>query len=116
MIFDQSDLELFRELVGSGQDVLISTHIHPDPDAIGSALAAAEIVEILGGTPTIILEDLVPIRCRFLPGASSVLSYPLTDFDRKFSSAVIVDAGSLSRIGNRLESRWVDRTESHLRT
>ncbi|MFZ5432724.1 MAG: DHH family phosphoesterase [Calditrichota bacterium] len=99
MTFPPADLDIFKNVVGDGASVLVSTHIHPDPDAIGSALAAAEIVKRLGGVPTIVLEDKVPERCRFLPGAETIISYPASPVTQRFDVAVIVDAGGLSRIG-----------------
>jgi phosphoesterase RecJ-like protein len=93
-------LETFREAVSGGETVLVSTHIHPDPDAIGSVLAVREMIEQLGGRPVVVLQDQVPPRCRVLPGAETVVTFSENAATRRFHVAVIVDAGSLSRIGD----------------
>jgi bifunctional oligoribonuclease and PAP phosphatase NrnA len=96
---DQSALEILRTAV-AGRQVLISTHVHPDPDAIGSALAGRELLLQLGSQPTIVLEGDVPRRCRILPGADHILTLSPAMSVEKFLVAVIVDSGSLSRIGD----------------
>jgi len=97
--FPESELRAFRDATRKSR-VLIATHIHPDADAIGSALAAAEIVRVLGGNPQIALEDEVPYRCRSLPGADLIAKYSAPNIENPFSVAWIVDAGSLERIGD----------------
>jgi phosphoesterase RecJ-like protein len=98
VIFAQADLDALKRTL-SGSRVLISTHIHPDPDAIGSALAMREIALQLGADPQVILGDEVPARLTMLPGAETALHYPATPVAARFRAGVIVDAGSLSRIG-----------------
>ncbi|MBU0508447.1 DHH family phosphoesterase [bacterium] len=100
MTFPETDIRCFRESLGNGARVLISTHIHPDADAIGSVLAAAEMVTGLGGAPAILLDDDVPIRCRILPGADNIISYPTGKPTERFRVGLIVDSGNLSRIGD----------------
>jgi bifunctional oligoribonuclease and PAP phosphatase NrnA len=96
-------LERFRRAV-SGQRVLISTHVHPDPDAIGSVLAVREMLIGLGAEAVAILEAEVPRRCQVLPGSNEIVPLSQSNAIDKFSVAVIVDSGSLSRIGD-VESR-----------
>lgn len=80
--------------------MLVSTHIHPDPDAIGSVLAASEILASMGAHPVVVLHDDVPIRCRILPGSETVVHFPKHAAGSVYDTAVIVDAGGLSRIGD----------------
>jgi bifunctional oligoribonuclease and PAP phosphatase NrnA len=100
VIFDTADLAALRDAVSGGKSVLVSTHIHPDPDAIGSVLAVREILQQLGAAPRVILNDPVPVRCRILPGANEVSVFPRDAIAEKFHVAVIVDSGSRSRIGD----------------
>ncbi|MCL4304452.1 bifunctional oligoribonuclease/PAP phosphatase NrnA [bacterium] len=79
--------------------VLISSHVRPDPDAIGSILALREAVIQCGGTPTCILEDECPKRCLFLHGAAEILVAKGTSGLAPFSTAIIVDSGNRDRIG-----------------
>ncbi len=79
--------------------VLISSHVRPDPDAIGSILALREAVLQCGGTPTCILEDECPKRCLFLHGAEEILVANGARGLETFQSAIIVDSGNRDRIG-----------------
>ena len=47
---------------------LIATHINPDGDAIGSALALAAVLEAAGKETYVFNRDLVPEFYRFMPG------------------------------------------------
>jgi phosphoesterase RecJ-like protein len=99
VIFAPADLDAFKQAV-RGARVLISTHIHPDPDAIGSALAVREMLLQLGADPQVLLGDDVPARLTLLPGAEHIISFPKTAVSESFHVAVVVDAGGLSRIGD----------------
>lgn len=100
MIFGASDIDLLRRIAGGGTRFLISTHVHPDPDAIGSVLAASEILLHLGAVPLVVLQDDVPERCKTLSGADEVIVYPRQPLSEKFRAAMVVDAGDLERIGD----------------
>lgn len=100
MTFGQSDLDLLRRTAAGGMRFLVSTHIHPDPDAIGSVLAARELLLRLGADPMVILHDEVPARCRALPGADQIARYSAGTMREVFRAAMVLDAGSLSRIGD----------------
>lgn len=77
---------------------LISTHVNPDPDGIGSELAVAYYLKSLGKTVTVVNEEPVPERFLFMPGARHVKS--LASVRRQsYDAAVIVDCGDLNRIG-----------------
>jgi phosphoesterase RecJ-like protein len=98
-MFKTVDLESFRSAV-HGARVLVSTHVHPDPDAIGSALAASDMLIALGAQPKIVLEDSVPSRMTWLPGAERIALYEAGETLPTFPVAMIVDSAGLSRIGD----------------
>lgn len=100
MTFGESDLDLLRRTAAGGTRFLISTHIHPDPDAIGSVLAARELLQRLGADPVVVLHDEVPARCRILPGADQIVLHSGGSVRELFHAAMVLDAGSLSRIGD----------------
>lgn len=86
-----------KKLIAEGQDFLVTTHIDPDGDAIGSAYAFAFGLESLGKKVTVYLNDQVPYRYEFLPGPSvHHTTIPGGSYDAVF----ILDCGSLFRIGN----------------
>lgn len=79
--------------------VLISAHVRPDPDAIGSVLAIREAVLQCGGTPMCIMEEECPARCKELFGADSIRLWREAMDEPLFDVAIIVDCGNLERIG-----------------
>jgi phosphoesterase RecJ-like protein len=85
-----------KELIAEGRHFLITTHIDPDGDAIGSVFAFAFALESLGKKATVYLKDQVPYRYEFLPGPRVHHAIPHDTFDAVF----VLDCGSLFRIGN----------------
>lgn len=66
------DWPRFVELIGRHQRFLVTTHIRPDCDALGSALAMAGILEAMGKQATIVAGFDVPPGYRFLDPAGRV--------------------------------------------
>jgi bifunctional oligoribonuclease and PAP phosphatase NrnA len=90
--------ELFSRRFGNGQNILISTHISPDGDAIASLLGVAEIVRSLKSRAICCLQNTPPDRYDFLLGFDQIVT-PVDLKDCPFSAALIVDCGNLNRIG-----------------
>ncbi len=84
-----------KGLVMKGQDFLVTTHIDPDGDAIGSAFAFAFALQSLGKKAAVYLSDQVPYRYNFLPAPRVTHTMPRDGFDAVF----VLDCGSLFRIG-----------------
>ena len=68
----------------SANSILLCTHIFPDGDAIGSALALALALESLGKRVTVSCADPVPGCYRFLPGADRFVLPDTLRRDRLF--------------------------------
>ncbi|MBU1919637.1 bifunctional oligoribonuclease/PAP phosphatase NrnA [bacterium] len=100
MKFVSRDLDKLKTLLSSDDQVLVTTHIRPDPDAIGSVLAIREMVKQLGSVAHAILEDECPPRCGFLPGADEILTLSETKNTQRYKAVVIVDAGDRGRVGD----------------
>ena len=80
---------------------LISAHIDPEGDAVGSQLAIASLLKRMGKKVMLIDEDPPPASCMFLPRIKSIILYKDLNGRRawKFDCAVIVDCPTLERIG-----------------
>ncbi len=63
--------EVAREIEGA-KHVLVLTHIRPDGDAVGSALALVSLLRASGREARAVLADAIPRSYAFLEGASSV--------------------------------------------
>ncbi|PIQ81659.1 MAG: DHH family phosphoesterase [Candidatus Omnitrophica bacterium CG11_big_fil_rev_8_21_14_0_20_64_10] len=84
---------------------LISAHVNPDPDAMGSALALAGLLKRLGKKVLIANEGGIPPALGFLPKTAAVTDRR-TRFDPQ--AAMTVDVPILSRLGNM--ASWVEET------
>lgn len=96
MSLSKSDLESVRRLIEPAESFAIAVHVRPDADAIGSALAFARGLRLLGKRVVVISPDGVPETCAYLPDAETVLT---TTEERGFDIGVICDADGLDRIG-----------------
>lgn len=60
------------ETIKRAQKILLSLHVNPDPDSIGSNLALKEALESMSKDVTLISADGVPKNLDFLPGVKAV--------------------------------------------
>lgn len=79
-----------------GREFLIATHINPDGDALGSALALAEVLEAMGKTAVIYNRDRVPDNYRFLPGHEKI-SHDIEGIINSRQVLVLLDCNSPER-------------------
>lgn len=69
--------------INAHENFLIVSHVGPDGDAIGSALALKFALESLGKRAAFISHDGVPQSCQFLPRQDEVLRSVSKDFARE---------------------------------
>ena len=84
---------------------LISSHINPEGDSIGSQIAMAILLKKLGKEAVILNESPTPHFLQFLPGAENILKE--ISVDLHFQAAIILDCPDLTRIGN--ISRYIEK-------
>ena len=93
------------ELLNTHERLLLTTHINPDGDAIGSLVGLGLHLEELGKTALLVIEHPVPPMYRFLDPDGRVRQYEAERDDADIAAcdmAVVLDVGSLDRVG-RLE-------------
>ncbi|MBI4982012.1 MAG: bifunctional oligoribonuclease/PAP phosphatase NrnA, partial [Candidatus Omnitrophica bacterium] len=78
---------------------LISTHVNPEGDALGSELGFYMLLKKLGKTGIIINEDDVPYGYDFLPGLENIGKYRDNIKNLKFDCFVVLDCSDLKRTG-----------------
>ncbi len=92
-------LDVFRQ----GSRFVITSHVRPDGDAIGSELALARFLRKLGKTATVINSDPLPYNLFWLPGADEIVVYDGSIRQREAiadaDAVLIVDTNALERIG-----------------
>ena len=90
------------QLVDDHHRFQVSTHIHPDGDAIGSQIGLALFLEELGKTTFLVNDDPVPRIYRFLDPEGRVRKYEPERDDPEIAAcdaAIVIDVGALDRVG-----------------
>ena len=85
------------EAIKKHNKFLITAHINPEGDSLGSQLGMKALVESLGKTAIIVDNDAVPDHYKFLPGAKDVSNK--LDAGMDFEAAIVLDCPTLKRIG-----------------
>jgi len=87
---------IVREIAES-HSFLLTSHEHPDGDAVASALAFASFLKKTGKDVCVHFRDPVPDTFKFLPGIDLVQAHIP---DRDFDVAIVLDIGELKRAGD----------------
>jgi len=85
-----------KNLIQHAGKILIASHAHPDPDAIGATLAVKRIAENLNREAALYNIDGVPDYLKFLPGVAAIKE--TVDYDG-VDLIIGVDYGSFNRLG-----------------
>lgn len=85
----------------TSQRVLVSSHIRPDGDAVGSLLGMAEILRALGKDVTVSMQDQPPWELRRIPHTNTIL-HP-SRIGGRFDTFISVDASTPDRLGTVLD-------------
>ena len=92
------DLHDVLAALRSVRSVLVTSHVNPDGDAIGSMLAAKHLLTALGVDHVdCVHSEPVPALYRWLPGASQVL--PPERAEGPYDAALVVDVSQRERVG-----------------
>ncbi len=79
---------------------LVTSHVKPDGDAMGSLMAMTHILRKMGKLATPVLQDAIPHNCAFVPGVEGILHPPgLID---GYDVGIVVDCAEFSRVGEGL--------------
>jgi phosphoesterase RecJ-like protein len=97
MMNSQIDQEIAAKILAS-QRFLITSHIRPDADAVGSLLGLGLALMKLGKSVQMVLEDGAD-KYDYLPGQEHVIRAPSGEVDM----VIIVDCSELDRVGNVLD-------------
>ncbi len=95
---------------GVGQEIqkhqrfIITTHVEPDGDAVGSALSLYHALQALGKDAVVCLADSVPPMYGFLPGSQDVRREIPPTFAPE--CLVVLDCSDLERAGDIVS--WID--------
>lgn len=85
----------FLERIRGARSILISTHLNPDGDALGSALALSHYLDQLDVEHEVLCNNLAPYNLEFLPGVKRVK----LESKKSHDLAIVLDLDSLDRLG-----------------
>jgi len=92
---------------------LLTSHARPDGDAVGSALACAQILRLMGKHAEVVLHDGVPRIYQPLPFADSVIH--ADHINGNFEAAIILECDSIQRTRLAgLENHFLISIDHHL--
>ncbi|MDO8644561.1 MAG: bifunctional oligoribonuclease/PAP phosphatase NrnA [bacterium] len=91
------NFEQIAQEIQKGERFLITSHVYPDGDALGSMLALAAGIKSMGKSVKLYNRDGAPQNLSFLPGAAEI-SKELKP-DEEFDAAFIVDCAERERAG-----------------
>ena len=92
-----SDLDAAAAFLRAGDDFLITSHVNPDGDAVGAALAMQGLLRRLGRRSTVVLQDAPGDGYAFLDGSGEIVADPAAACGCE--RAIVLDCSSLERTG-----------------
>ncbi len=89
----------------NSEHVLVTSHVNPDGDAIGSLLAMGLSLDALGKKTTFYNKSKIPTVYRFLPYVERIVS-KIEGRNREFGydTVIVLDCGDLQRVGDLFQS------------
>jgi phosphoesterase RecJ-like protein len=95
------DWKPFVEIVRRRQRFLLTTHVRPDPDGLGSQLGLANVLEGMGKQVRLVIGSVWPPRYDFLdPGKRIRRFEPPGEEYRDVDAVVILDTGTWNQLGD----------------
>ena len=104
-------VELFKSLTKKAKNIVITTHIQPDADGIGSEIALCLALRSIGKNAICVNEEALLDRYRYLDPDNCVLSYD--EYQQEIEDGIrighidlfiVTDTNTLSRIGAKLQA------------
>lgn len=74
-VISNEELLQLKDYVTRLNNIVITCHLSPDGDAIGSSLGLMHALESIGKTVHVVVPDMIPRSLMFLPGAKDVVVY-----------------------------------------
>ncbi|MSU78765.1 MAG: bifunctional oligoribonuclease/PAP phosphatase NrnA [Gemmataceae bacterium] len=95
------DWSPFVDVVRRHQRFLITTHVRPDPDGLGSQLALADALERLGKQVRMVIASSWPPRYTFLDPERRIARFePPGDAYRDVDVIIVLDTGTWNQLGD----------------
>lgn len=89
------ELEQVLQEVQQRRRFLVTSHARPDGDAVGSALALAQLLRKMGKSAEVVLRDSVPVIYKPLPQSETIVHSSHVNGD--YDAAIILECDSIQR-------------------
>ena len=92
-------IDQLKASIDTAHSILLTVHVSPDGDAIGSMLAMYEALMVQGKAVRMVIDDVIPEKFSFLPLCSKI--EPIESLETGYISdmLLILDASTFERIG-----------------
>jgi phosphoesterase RecJ-like protein len=90
----------FVDLVRRHQRFLLTTHVRPDPDGLGSQLALADVLEGMGRQVRMVIASSWPPRYDFLDPERRIERFAAPKDGADFDVIVVLDTGTWNQLGD----------------
>ena len=92
-------IDQLKASIDTAHSILLTVHVSPDGDAIGSMLAMYEALVAQGKAVRMVVDDVIPEKFSFLPLCSKI--EPMESLENGYTSdmLLILDASTFERIG-----------------
>ena len=92
-------IDQLKASIDTANSILLTVHVSPDGDAIGSMLAMYETLVAHGKAVRMVVDDVIPEKFSFLPLCSKI--EPIESLENGYTSdmLLILDASTFERIG-----------------
>jgi len=103
------------ELIEQKQNFMITSHIRPDGDGLGSGLALYWMLQSLGKEAVVVVKDRVPPAYYVLPGTDRIVV--LSDVTEQYDAVFIIECSDVERPGlPGLKNQFVVNIDHHSTT
>jgi phosphoesterase RecJ-like protein len=94
------DWSPFVAFVHRHRRFLLTTHVRPDGDGLGSMLALADVFDKLGKATELVIGSVFPPRYRFLDAAGRIKRFDEFDQRPAPDAVIILDTGTWNQLGD----------------
>ena len=100
-MMNDSSVSALKAKIDAAHRIMVTSHVRPDGDAVGSLLGLGLALENMGKEVSLVLEDGVPATFRHLPGCEQVYKTPIGVYDL----TIVLDCSDISRVGDALDEQ-----------
>lgn len=88
-LINHTEVEKFRAIIEESDKIVLTCHVRPDGDAVGSILGMMHLLKSLGKEANVVTPDMPPRTLQFLPGIKEISVFTRHD---EFSRRLIEEA------------------------